>query len=292
MGVTRTTAKPPAQFSPTVMFKPTTDSDNKVHSLMYSLYQDVAETMDTERSRQTRIGISEIGNPCDKCVARKLGEDQVKDPNWRAQVGTFIHAGLEQHMTEKYVKDAWGASPMEVHGSPAPTDERPHYSLEKRVRPWERDVLGKPFVLEGSTDVFVQGASFGLVGDWKTQGTEKILKKTSKGDIGATYTVQMQTYGLGWEKAGHLVTHVALLALPRDNELRASAFVLMRYDRDVAIQALARLDRMLDAYELIERAFPGEGWPRLVDSQQTASGCLDCPRYNRRDREDAFSWIS
>lgn len=235
------------------------------------LQGEVAATMNTERSRQQTIGISEIGDPCRRTVARKLSGLYPKphDPSWKAQVGTFIHGGLEEHFVTRFAdRTILGTGPT----FDPPTDERPHYAMERRLSVWDY----KGFHLGGSCDLYVQGGSYGLVTDWKTQGTDKLLKKTAKGDIGQTYTVQMHTYGLGYELLGLNVTHVLLYALPRDGDLALAKPVLMRYDRTIAVNALKRLQDMIDAAEIV-------GWPTLVESQPRESFCFDCDKFEREE---------
>lgn len=273
------TRRTPAPFTPVVMFQTETDADRLAFKQIFSLQSDVAETMNTVRSQKQTIGISEIGNPCGKCVARKLSGLYEKpfDPSWKAQVGTFIHAGLEEHFGGKYghLTDPHLAIYGPEH---AATDASPTYHMERRV-----EVLRhKSLILDGSCDLFVEGASFGLVCDWKTQGASK-LAKTAKGDVGETYTVQMHTYGLGYELLGYTVTHVALYALPRDGELAEAKPVLMRYDRSIAVNALARLTSMIDAAETMDAMDPGNGWERLIAAQDRASGCWDCDGYEKAE---------
>lgn len=252
-------------FQPIVLFTPNNDADRLAVAQVYSLQADVAETMNTERSQQQNIGISEIGGDCKKCVARKLSALYVKpsDPSWKAQVGTFIHAGLEEHFVSKYTDQ------------PTATDEQPTYHMERRVSVLEY----KGHSIGGSCDLFIEGASFGLVCDWKTQGAAK-LKQTAAAKISSAYRVQMHTYGLGYELLGKKVTHVALYALPRDGELNDAKPVLMRYDRDIALEALARLQGMIDAAEIV-------GWERVIEAQDSASPCWDCRSYENLE-SDSF----
>ena len=284
-------------FTPVILFTPETQADHLAIAMVHSLYRDVRETMDTERSRQQEIGISEIGADCRRCVARKLSMLYVKpqDPSWKAQVGTFIHAGLEEHFVNKY-----GEGPHQLtlaqkrvvdimHAVPAgpgiiPTDERPVYYMERHLHVHDHGKLH----LGGSCDMFIEGATFGLVVDWKTQGPSK-LKKTAAAQIPRAYMVQMPTYGLGWELLGKKVTHLVLYALPRDGELAEAKPVLMRYDRQVAIDALAELDNLIDAAELLERIYPGHGWEKLIDAQVQASGCWDCRGFEKAEGGNFFA---
>ena len=260
-------------FQPITLFPLETEADSLAVDMVHKLYAEVEATMNTERSKQQTIGISEIGSDCLRCVARKLSGLYTKpsSSSWKAQVGTFIHAGLEEHFgNAKRVGDPWETDSAEQK---TPTDADPVFWLERRLH-----ILSyKSLELGGSCDMFVEGATFGLVNDWKTQGAAK-LKKTASADIGNTYAVQMHTYGLGWELLGKKVTHVVLYALPRDGELSEAKPVLMRYDRQIAIDALGRLQILIDAAEII-------GWPQVIASQDRAGHCFDCPGYEKLEAD-------
>lgn len=285
---------------------------------IHRLHAEVMSTMDTERSRKTTIGISEIGSECRKCVARKLSglypKRQEGGAGWRAQVGTMGHAYLEQHILEKYpwmfewYEEDDPARPGKVlwkyrtREDVEPTVDQPIYYLERRLQVWEYKGVSierdDPFVLDGSCDLFSKvkigakhftgpstpgdvqlGDVIGVVTDWKFQGQRK-LAETAKGKIGDTYTVQMSTYGLGYELAGLTPTHLDLHALPRDGDLDESRPVLMRYDRQVAIDALARIKGMIDAAPLMG------GWPQFIATQPIAPGCFDCDFFESIEEGD------
>lgn len=262
------------KFTPVVMFTDNTPTDNLAIAQLHVLQAEIRRTMDTERSKQQTIGISEIGNPCRRCVALKLSGLYPKphDPSWRAQVGTSIHTMLEDHFAAAFADHIeWSHDDQKYQVNPdaVATDEKPLYHLERRVKVFAYKGLD----LGGSCDMFIQGATYGIVDDWKTQGTDKLLKKTAKGDIGETYLVQMMTYGFGYELLGYNVTHVVLYALPRDNDLDNAKPVLMRYNRQVAIDAFARLATMIDAAEIV-------GWETVIESQPRATPCWDCDRFD------------
>lgn len=240
---------------------------------VHRLYEEVRATMDTERSRQQEIGISEYGAECRRCVARKISRLSVKitDPSWKAQVGTFIHGGLEEHFVTKFVSQQ---APDAI-----PTDEHPLYFSERRVKIMDYKGLS----LGGSCDLYVQGASFGLVADWKTQGPRKIAD-TAKGKISRAYMVQMHTYGFGYELLGLPVTHVVLYALPRDGEVWEAKPVLMPYNRQLVLDELADIQGMIDAAEIM-------GWQKIIAFKPRASWCPDCDAYEAQEDAAAFAWI-
>lgn len=229
-------------------------ADQAAVKLVHAIHHEVYQTMDTDRNRKQTIGISEIGDPCDLCVAIKLALLTPKESttSWKAQVGTFMHAGLEEHFSKQEALQRIIAEMGAVTGEIVPerTLTFPAYG---------------DFQLSGSCDmmvhlVFADGSHLVVIVDWKTQGLDKLAKKTANGDIGETYTVQMHTYGLGYELQGMTPTHVLLYALPRDGELDQAKPVLMRYDRTIALKALVRITKLIDRASEV-------GWERVIAEQ-------------------------
>jgi len=214
----------------------------------------IPELFITARSRQTVIGISEVGMDCRKCVARKLAEKpRTPDGSWFPFIGTAVHAQLEEGFAR------WD-----------------DYILEERLFVHEY----KNLKLAGSCDMFHKN---GVVNDWKVVGQEA-LKKAAKGQIKNQYRVQAMLYGLGWKKKGYDVSHVTLTFLPRDLDLPNAQVVMLRYDEQVALDALAQIEVLMDAAELI-------GWDAVIDKQPKASFCWDCKKYDQQEDGDISSLI-
>lgn len=215
----------------------------------------IPELFITERSKQTVIGISEVGMDCRKCVARKLAEKpRTPDGSWFPFIGTAVHAQLEEGFAR------WD-----------------DYILEERLFVHEY----KSLKLAGSCDMFAY--KDGVVNDWKVVGQEA-LKKAAKGDIKNQYRVQAMLYGLGWRKKGYDVSHVSLTFLPRDLDLPNAQVVMLRYDEAIAIEALAELELLIDAAEII-------GWDAVIAKQPKASFCWDCKKYEQQEDGDISSLI-
>lgn len=207
----------------------------------------ITELFLTERSFQTQIGISEVGSDCRKCVARKLaGRPKKPEGSWYPFIGTAVHASLEEGF--------------------ARFDD---YKLEGRIDVYEYKTLK----LGGSCDMFAY--QDGVVNDWKVVG-ERALKEAAAGKIKNQYRIQAMLYGLGWKKKGFDVTHVALTFLPRDVDLSNAQVVMLRYDEQVALDALAALEIMIDAAEII-------GWDAVIDRQPKASFCWDCKKFEQEE---------
>lgn len=209
--------------------------------------QRITELFLTERSFQTQIGISEVGSDCRKCVARKLaGRPKKPEGSWYPFIGTAVHASLEEGFAR------WD-----------------DYKLEGRIDVHEYKTLK----LGGSCDMFAY--KDGVVNDWKVVG-ERALKEAAAGKIKNQYRIQAMLYGLGWKRKGFNVTHVALTFLPRDVDLSNAQVVMLRYDEAVALEALAALEVMIDAAEII-------GWDAVIEKQPKASFCWDCKKFEREE---------
>lgn len=217
----------------------------------------IPELFITERSKQIQIGISEVGMDCRKCVARKLAlTPRVPDGAWYPYIGTAVHEQLEIGFNDMFPDD---------------------YKLEERLFVHEY----KDLKLTGSCDMFAH--KDGVVNDWKVVG-KTALSDAAKGKVKQQYRVQAMLYGYGWEQKGFDVTHVALSFLPREDKLEGAVVALLRYDKSIAVNALAELESMIDAAELV-------GWERVIEKQPKASFCFSCRRYDQTDHDDVDSLI-
>lgn len=223
----------------------------------------IPELFLTARSYQAEIGISEVGSDCRKCVARKLaGKPKKPDGSWYPFIGTAVHASLEDGFTR------WPAS----------------YMLEEKLLVHEY----KSLRLAGSCDMAAYVDDTGddkkvIVNDWKVVG-ERAIKEAAQGKVKNQYRIQAMLYGLGWKKKGYDVTHVALTFLPRDLDLPNAQVVMIPYEESVAIEALASLEVMIDAAELV-------GWDAVIAKQPKASFCWDCKKYEQDEFGDISSLI-
>jgi hypothetical protein len=221
----------------------------------------IPELFITARSRQTIIGISEVGMDCRKCVARKLAEKpRTPDGSWFPFIGTAVHDQLEHGFAERW--------PDEYH-------------LENRLHVHSY----KGLELGGSCDMaaIIEDGKSVIVNDWKVVGQEA-LNKAAKGDIKNQYRTQAMLYGLGWKKKGYAVSHVSLTFLPRDKDLSNAQVVMLRYDEDLAMESLAKLELLIDAAEII-------GWDAVIDKQPKAGFCWDCKKYDQQEDGDISSLI-
>jgi hypothetical protein len=232
--------------------------DEKAHDAAKLWLKRIEELYITERSHQKIIGISEVGSDCRKCVARKLAE-KPKDISggWYPFMGTAVHQALEDGFAGRH----WSED----------------YLLENRLHVHSY----KGLELGGSCDMY---AKAGVVNDWKVVGS-KALGEAERGKIKQQYRIQAMLYGLGWKKKGYDVTHVSLTFLPRDKDLKDAQVVMLRYDEQVAMDALAALEMMIDAAEIV-------GWDAVIEKQPKASFCFDCKKYEASEQDDLESFIT
>lgn len=208
----------------------------------------------TDRGRQVEIGVSEIGMACQRCVLRKLAglEKEQLTGSWRAQVGTYVHAGLADEFSSRYPGVAMIEESLHVHS---------YKSLD----------------LKGSCDAFFPNGGEGLVVDWKIVGDDT-LDQVKQGKVKNQYIVQGNLYAFGWEQRGFNVTDVAIMFLPanKGNLKRDAAPVHFPYNKSVAINALAKIESYIDLAEDI-------GWEKLLKQHAPLSGCLSCKQYEKVD---------
>jgi len=222
--------------------------------LTWTEYREVIEAAiaGAPRSLQKRIGPSELGNPCDLCLGRKLaGIPEIPQaPAWLATVGTAIHSWLE----ETFV----------VLNRDYPAGEI-RYLLEQTVSVGEIDGTE----ITGHCDMYDRVTA--TVVDWKTCGPTRIKKYRAQGP-GDTYRRQAHLYARGWTRRGLPVDHVAIAFLPRNEAFGRAFFWHEPYDEAIAIEALERADALAKAIRL---AGPDAVLPGLA----ALPGCDSCSRY-------------
>lgn len=208
----------------------------------------------TERNKQVQIGVSEVGMACIRCVVRKLAELEKSElvSSWRAQLGTYVHAGLADEFEKRWAKtgQVLVENSLFVHAY-------------------------KNFVLRGSCDIFFPGA--GLVADWKIVGDDT-LAQVASGKIKEQYIIQGHLYGLGWALKGFDVQRVAIMFLPanKGNLQRDAVPVEFDWDASVAARALAKIEALIDLAEEI-------GWKDVLRQYPPLPGCLNCRQYKAVD---------
>lgn len=177
------------------------------------------------RSRQTRIGPSELGIPCDRWMSHKLaGTPKVNDRHapWLPTIGTAVHAWLE---------DVFSLANLPAIQAGQP----PRWLLETEVS--VGTVAGED--ITGHCDLYDTVTATSV--DWKTTGPTR-LKHYRQHGPGEQYRAQGHLYGRGWRRKGYDVDTVAIAFLPRNAELDQAVWWSEPYDEQVAVAALARAE--------------------------------------------------
>lgn len=178
------------------------------------------------RSRQKRIGPSELGIPCDRRLGYKLaGVEPCNNNNrlaWKPTIGTAVHG--------------WAQETVEAANPRTPLYEMlgPRFLVEVRVDVGD-EYDGHPLL--GNCDIYDRVTATSL--DYKVVGGEQLRKYKADGP-GPQYRIQGHTYGRGWRRRGYPVRHVAVWFLPRDQEFNQNYLWHEPYDESLVTAALQR----------------------------------------------------
>lgn len=213
------------------------------------------------RSLQTRIGPSEIGNPCDHCLAARLAgwEKQEDGIPLATTIGTGYHALMEDFFKK------WEAEQAETNPG-----WRHRYLMEQRVTVGQ--IGGQE--ITGSTDLLDLAA--GLTVDYKVVGKTSFDKYRINGPS-PTYQIQAHLYAKGWNDAGVKVDTVSIWFIPKMAiDLRSSHWWLEPYQPLIAENALQRANRIWN-HLLIARDVT-----EYIKNLPRQPGCWDCRKYPDR----------
>jgi len=186
-------------------------------------YRQVIENtiMNAPRSLQTRIGPSELGASCDRCLVSKLaGIQEKREAAWLPWVGSAVHEQLEL---------AFAAANAGL--------SRTRWLVESQVT--VGNVGGVD--ITGHADLF--DLELSEITDWKIVGKTTLVKAKGHGPT-AVYRKQIHLYGLGFVNRGLPVSRVRIAYLPRNEPTLANAFIWSEpYDESIALAALARANQ-------------------------------------------------
>jgi hypothetical protein len=202
------------------------------------------------RSLQREVGPSQLGNPCDHCLAAALaGWEKGGDDAWLPLIGTAVHELL---LTPEVYAGEW--------------------ITEQRVTV---GTVGNEEV-QGNADLF--HVPSGTVVDLKIVGASTLNEARRHGSK-LQYQRQIQLYGSGFQNAGYAVSTVIIAYLPRNSPHLSDAFFDVRdYDPDIALATLDRAERLASAcytFELVSV----KARDVFIDSLPRSPGCFDCARY-------------
>ena len=192
------------------------------------------------RSRQTQIGVSEIGHPCARRLAYKtLGVEPTNTDHdsWPAIVGTSVHSYLER----AFKKD-------------------PDYLTEVKVtlEPWT----------QGTADLVHLPSK--TVIDHKVVGVTA-LKAAKTNGMSEQYRVQLNLYATGLRLAGTEIDNIAIMFWSRSGMFRDAFSITEPYDPDLVDRTLARFDAIKAATNAGTQVLP------LIPA--TPSNCMYCPYF-------------
>lgn len=181
----------------------------------------------TPRSLQTKLGPSEVGDPCMRKLALKIVNPRAESGlKWAALLGLWAHGGIEVAL------EAW--------------NRREHverYLVEHRVEADANVIVGEDgqVGLGGRTDNFDTWTQ--SVIDWKVVGERSLARYRRDGYPGVQYETQAQLYAKGWERKGFAPREVRIVFLPRwSNNIRDGWEWSAPYDPEAAPKAVERLD--------------------------------------------------
>ncbi|MFF9898471.1 hypothetical protein [Streptomyces longispororuber] len=235
-----------------------TGSDDTGRALAERIADLITHTARTApRSLQKRLGPSDVGEPCERALSYQLLDWPAPrddgDPI-ASVIGTGFHA--------------WMEAAFEQRQTQLP-DGRPRYRIEERVTVYDSPIPDA--VIAGSSDLYDRAT--GTVWDWKLVGKTSLDNYRRKGP-GPKYRTQAHLYGLGQENAGEQPRRVAVCFVGRYHELLVHVWT-EPYDRQIALDGLARLERIRQQLlDLDPEAHP-ERWQQIPTSD--VAKCRFCP---------------
>lgn len=195
-------------------------------------------TKPSERDKQKRIGPSDIGNPCDKCLGRAMMDERAEqDFSLYPWLGTGNHLYMEQetfpdyeHEMKLYVGDVEGYGPI-----------------------------------KGTTDMYDKDEKAAV--DWKFVGAKKI-KQYRTGGVSDQYRFQAMTYARGIEMLGLPIEKICIVFIPRDSGNVKDIWV--HEEEYQPEMAAAALDRATQIWAFLQEE--GNTWRDLEEDDN----CFQC----------------
>lgn len=198
-----------------------------------------------DRSLQTELGPSEIGNPCTYHLGRRiLGLSEITSDPWCRTIGTATHAWLDEAAVRFNVRH-----------------NQARYLAERKVYP-DPELLP----VGGSSDLY-DSARRSVI-DHKVVGRPQQQKYKTNGP-GWQYRRQAHIYGLGYSLAGVVVDQVAIAFWLRGGRLSDLWVWVEPYDPSIADQALSR-------YRVLRELVLTHGEAALVYLPRYPQECYDC----------------
>ena len=218
-------------------------------------------TRPSERDKQRKVGPSELGDLCERCLAEKLlgVHKEEKTHPLAPMIGTAFHLylenviGLKDYLKETKVTVGTIEGYGDISGTADGFDTATGHVVDYKV------LSKKKIKAFSSATFFDEDYNPEFYSDSMTEGQ---LKK---------YYYQMQLYGLGMENAGYEVNHTSLILFPRDctveSVMSASHELCFKYNREAALAVLER------ANQIFKWAI--NNWDRL-EELDSHPGCYYC----------------
>lgn len=187
----------------------------------------------TERDLQRRVGPSDLGDTCARCLAEKLvgTHSRNEEPQMGSWIGTAGHAYLES-LTGGLKETKVVVGEVDGYGTIKGTAD--HYNPEHQHL-IDYKFLGKSRLQQ-------------MRSAYHTTSDSVVFKETGAGPTLKKYYVQLSLYAKGLVDAGHPVKKMSLMIAARDEPLApvAQAFheIEFAYDPSVAQAALDRAGRI------------------------------------------------
>lgn len=179
------------------------------------------------RDEQKLLGPSDLGDPCDACLARKFEESMSgrefqpvpeREFSLKAWIGTAMHEKLEREFI---------LGPDEVR-------------LEGSFPIWDLEGYG---LIKGHIDGYWQ--SIASIWDYKSADMAKIKTIKATGRVPMGHVNQQMLYCLGIKRAGLPIRLSTIVYIPRDNNnIRNIHVVGAEFDEDYALKVVARAERI------------------------------------------------
>lgn len=195
-------------------------------------------TKPSERDKQRKVGPSELGDLCERCLAEKLlgVHQEEKTYPLAPMIGTAFHLylenviGLKDYLKETKVTVGTIEGYGDIRGTADGFDVSTGHVVDYKV------LSKKKIKAFSSATFFDDNRNPEFYSDSLTEGQ---LKK---------YYYQMQLYGLGMENAGYEVNHTSLVLFPRDctveSVMAASHELCFKYNRKAALAVLERANQI------------------------------------------------
>jgi hypothetical protein len=183
-------------------------------------------TQNSSRDVQKLPGPSDLANPCDLCVARRLAascgidmKQTVRYFSLKAWVGTSMHEKLENDLSTVY-----------------------RYAEQEITVPIE--VIPDLGAIKGHVDAFFPRKL--TMSDWKSTDMKK-LQRIKKYGVSPSHFGQTMLYMLGLRKMGMDCDYATLTYIPRDSNKVSDIWVAScAYREDVAVGLLNRTKSLLE----------------------------------------------